>query len=263
MRNDNIVILRNLPMRFFKKIKILTFDELDSSNSKAWERIKSNKAQHGDVILAQFQSSGKGQGSNSWYSSSGKNLLFSIICKDLNLTITKLPVLNMLVSLALYDTLHTFFKDQTHIKWPNDILIDDKKIAGILIETTLAGETIKNAVIGIGININESQFPDELSNAASIFTLTNSYQNTETILSMLIENVDKRLSQLNYSFGEIQKDYEAVLYGLNIKKYFRSTNHQFEGSIAGVNEIGQLCISTPDGLKTFNHKEVSIDFSKH
>jgi BirA family biotin operon repressor/biotin-[acetyl-CoA-carboxylase] ligase len=263
MRNYNIVILRNLLMRFFKKIKILTFEELNSSNSKAWDRIKSNEAQHGDVILAQFQNSGKGQGSNSWYSSSGKNLLLSIICKDLNLSITKLPVFNMLVSLALHDTLRIFFEARTYIKWPNDILIDDKKIAGILIETTLAGETIKNAVIGIGININESQFPDELSNAASIFTLTKSYQNTETILSILIENIDKRLSHLNYSFEEIQKDYEAVLYGLNLKKYFRSNNHQFEGSIAGVNEIGQLCISTSDGLKTFNHKEVSIDFSKY
>lgn len=172
MRNYNIVILRNLLMRFFKKIKILTFEELNSSNSKAWDRIKSNEAQHGDVILAQFQNSGKGQGSNSWYSSSGKNLLLSIICKDLNLSITKLPVFNMLVSLALHDTLRICFEARTYIKWPNDILIDDKKIAGILIETTLAGETIKNAVIGIGININESQFPHELPNAASIFTLT-------------------------------------------------------------------------------------------
>jgi len=250
-------------MRFFKKIKMITYDELDSTNIQSWDRIKSAEAQHGDIILSHFQNGGKGQGSNSWYSSPSKNILFSVICKELNLSINKLPVLNMLVSLAIYDTLQSFFKEHTRIKWPNDIFIDDKKIAGILIETTLAGENIKNAVIGVGININESQFPNDLPNAVSIFTLTGNYQNTDMVLSMVIEYLDKRLSQLNQGFEEIQKDYEAVLYGLNLKKYFRSSINDFEGTISGVNNKGQLCVSTPDGLKTFNHKEISIDFGKY
>ena len=144
-----------MSLQFFQKLKFYTMDSIESTNELAWKRLKTNLAHHGDVIVANYQSKGKGQNSNSWYSSHGTNLLFSFICKDIHLKATQLPALNMAVSLAIYDFLNFYFPENTKIKWPNDLLINDKKIAGILLETSLQGDWVKNAVIGIGINVNE------------------------------------------------------------------------------------------------------------
>jgi len=253
-----------MPFAFFSKIRIIKFETVKSTNDLALERLKNDEAQNGDIVLSEFQSIGKGQLINSWFSSPGSNLLASFICKNIQLKVTELSKLNMLVSMAVHKVLFNYFGSRTTIKWPNDIYVDEHKIAGILMETILQGEYIKHVVIGIGLNVNEEKFPNELLNACSIFTLSNQLNNVESVLHMMIEQLDLQLSKLGkLSFKDIKEPYELVLLGMDSKRYFRIANNQFEGIISGVNEHGQLCVEIDNEIKTFNHKEITFDFSMH
>jgi BirA family biotin operon repressor/biotin-[acetyl-CoA-carboxylase] ligase len=248
-----------MSLAFFSQIKILTFGSVESTNSLAMKRLKNDEAQNGDIIKAGYQSAGKGQAQNTWFSTDGNNLLVSIICKNIHLKATELPKLNMLVSLAVHHCVDAFFYKETYIKWPNDILVNEKKIAGVLIETMLQGEYIKNAVIGIGLNVNEEIFPDDLTQACSFFTLTNKYYDLDSLLITLVEQLDIQLSKLrNADFEAIKKEYERVLFGMDTKRYFRIAHNKVEGKIKGINAIGQLCVEIDNELKTFNNKEIEF-----
>lgn len=251
-----------MPFLFFQHLKVLTYEEVESTNVIAMQRLKSGEAQNGDIIVAGYQMTGKGQAQNSWFSSKGNNLLVSIICKDIHLKASQLPVLNMLVSQAVHSVVSSYFDETATIKWPNDIMVNEQKIAGILIETTLQGEYIKNAVIGIGLNVNEDSFPENLTHASSFFSITNRYYNLESILNLLLEKLDFQLSKLKHSnFDEIKEYYEAVLFGMGTKRYFRQEEKKFEGIIRGVNNAGQLIIETESEIKTYNNKEITFDLN--
>lgn len=253
-----------MPFNFFSQFKILTYEQVESTNALAWQRLKNGEAQNGDIIMARYQINGKGQGKNTWYSSEGSNLLLSFICKDIQIKATQLTQLNLLVSLSVFNTVNYFFPEITSLKWPNDILVNEHKIAGILIETALQGEYIKNAVIGIGININEENFPEFSPAACSFFTLSKKYHDLNSVFNILIEQLDKQLSKIkNGGFEEIKGEYESVLFGMGTIRYFRSGEKGFSGIIKGINSHGQLCVMVDGELKIFNNKEIEFDFGKH
>lgn len=253
-----------MPFNFFPQLKILTYEQIESTNTLAWQRLKDGEAQNGDIILANYQINGKGQGKNTWYSTDGSNLLLSFICKDIQIKATQLTQLNMLVSLSVFNTVNYFFPEITSLKWPNDIMVNEQKIAGILIETALQGEYIKNAVIGIGININEENFPEFLPAACSFYTLSKKYHDLDSVFNILIEQLDKQLSKLKISgFEEIREEYESVLFGMETIRYFRSGEKEFSGIIKGINGHGQLCVEVDGKIKIFNNKEIEFDFGKH
>ena len=249
-----------MSLTFFPKIRIFTLDTVLSTNDVAINRLKTGEAQNGDILVAKFQKTGRGQMESAWFSSPGNNLLVSFICKDIKIKVSQLPVLNMLVSLAVYNIVNSFFPKKTAIKWPNDIFVGEQKIAGLLIETTLAGEQVKNAVIGIGLNINEEKFPDNLPDACSLFTLTRKFYDIDLVFTNLCKEIDIQLSKLNQApFAQIKQQYESVLFGMQVKRYFRNAQTLFEGTITGVNSEGQLCVTTSKGPLTFNTKEIAFE----
>ena len=249
---------------FFAGHRILTYPKVESTNGLAMQKIKDQQAGHGDILIAEYQTNGKGQQTNTWYSSEGANILCSIICKDIQLPVKNLFSFNMLVSLAVHKVINRYFTGKTSVKWPNDVLVGNQKIAGILIESVLSGAHVKHMVIGLGINVNESSFPTELNSACSFFTLTLSKSNKEDILNELIVTLNEFLTLSGkLSVQEIIKRYELVQYGINQKKYFRINNEQIEGIILGVNSEGQLRVETQTGILTFNTKQISIDLTGH
>ncbi len=251
-----------MPNKFFIQHTLLSYNKVESTNTAAMTRIKSGEAHHGDIIRANYQLGGKGQGQNTWYSTEGNNLLVSFICTNLKLNASKLAVFNMLVATSTYSVINRYFPNRTALKWPNDILVNDKKIAGILIETILQGEFIKHAVIGIGINVNEQVFP--FAHAVSFTQLSGLFYNLDNLLHELTEQLNLELQKLyTSSFDSIKRDYETVLYGMNLKRYFRIENLTFEGIIKGINAQGQLCIEVDNEMKTFNQKEIKFDFAEH
>lgn len=251
-----------MPFIFFQQLKILKYEEVESTNATAMQRLRSGEAKNGDIIVAGYQMAGKGQTKNSWFSSKGNNLLVSIICKDIQLKVSQLPLLNMLVSQAVHSAVNNYFPKDTAIKWPNDIMVNEQKIAGILVETTLQGEYIKNAVIGVGLNVNEDSFPENLTQACSFFSITNWYYNLESILNELIEQLDIQLSKLKLSnLDEIKEQYEAVLFGMGTKRYFRQNEKRFEGIVKGVNNEGQLLVEVESEIKMYNNKEITFELN--
>lgn len=243
----------------FNNLNIVYHEELDSTNAMAMQRIREGLAVKGEIIQTAFQSAGKGQHGNRWFSSGHKNLLVSFTCIDINLDTGRLPLLNMLVCLALYQTIHQWFKGRTFVKWPNDIYTDNKKTAGILIESVIAGNVLKHAVLGIGININEEHFPAELPDAASFYTLSGVKFEDKPVLEMLIRQLNQHLSEVHSgSPVSIVKRYNDTLYHIGQKLYFRRPEGSFEGILRGVNADGKLCVESGNQMLTFYHKEVSF-----
>ena len=254
-----------MPHKFFEKFTIYKFNELDSTNIFATQQLKLNKAAHGDVIIAGFQTKGKGQADNHWFSSKNKNALFTIICKDLNIEISSIFIFNIIVSLALYETFNIYLKNENiKIKWPNDILINNKKTAGILIESSISGNSVKNILIGVGININEDRFQLNLPNATSFFTLSSKKYETDEVIFTFLDILNNKLSYFNFSSNfNYKAEYLSKLYGINNKRYFRSNGNVFEGTIVDVNSNGQLLVDIDGKIKEFNNKEIDFENSSY
>jgi len=140
------------------------FNSIDSTNLEATRQLAD--APEGSVWAAHYQTTGRGQRTHTWESEAGKNLLFSLLLHPHWLPAGDQFYISKAVSLGVYDFLLTK-GIRAKIKWPNDILVGDKKIAGILIEHHLSGNALTASVIGVGININQEQFGDDVPNATS------------------------------------------------------------------------------------------------
>ena len=145
----------------------IRLDETESTNSYLKKVVKEERPEEGTLVIADFQTGGRGQMGNSWFSSKGDNLLFSLLVYPAQVKANEQFIISRIASLAIKNTLDLFI-DDIRIKWPNDIYWQDKKIAGILIENDLQGDVIDNSVIGIGLNINQEKFPAELPNLVSL-----------------------------------------------------------------------------------------------
>ena len=145
------------------------FSSIDSTNIYAIKRISEGLAHHGEVILADQQTAGRGQRGKNWEATAGENLFMSLIVKP-ELTSNDFAFFSMMVAVVLSSYIETLFNGwQIAIKWPNDIYINDKKASGILIENTWKGAEWQYAVVGIGLNVNQQNFPSNIPNGTSLF----------------------------------------------------------------------------------------------
>ncbi|HCY73621.1 MAG TPA: biotin--[acetyl-CoA-carboxylase] ligase [Rikenellaceae bacterium] len=162
--------------------KIIWFDSLNSTNSFAKEHLE--EYDNMSIIATLQQRAGRGQGDHTWYASAGKNLTFTIIFKPTDLLASDALMITRITTLALLNYLKSK-GIKARIKWPNDIWVEDKKICGILIENILDGRIIKNSIIGVGLNINEKNWPKELPNPISLSELTNTEYDIRKELDLL------------------------------------------------------------------------------
>ena len=191
--------------------KIEKHDILPSTNEYATQLLAQEDVIEGTVIVAKYQTAGKGQGLHTWDSDDGKNLLFSIILYPDRVLPEDQIFITMAVSLGVCDFLNDFFKG-SQIKAPNDIYYNNHKIAGILIENTIVEGIINSCVVGIGLNVNQTTFPSNLPNPISIANITGREQNIEDCLNKLLVCLDKRYKELLYGDREkIKSDYTKRL----------------------------------------------------
>jgi len=141
---------------------LLEFEVLESTNKTAADLLSHGNAAHGTVILAHAQSDGRGQRGRSWQSAPGLDLTFTIVTKPAGLKADAQFGISKVAALAVHDAVRARVQGDTRIKWPNDILIDRRKVAGILIKNDLVGELVVNSLIGVGINVNNQELPEEL-----------------------------------------------------------------------------------------------------
>ena len=265
-----------------KEPRIIHYPEIDSTN-KAIKKISENeKLPSGSIVIADFQTAGRGQAGNSWESEAGKNLTFSMFFKASFIPANMAFVISEMISLCVKRTLDKYIPDIT-VKWPNDIYFKDKKIAGILIENSIQQGQISQSVAGIGININQTEFLGNAPNPVSMALITGQTYDIASILedfrsifveqSELInkrgntyyndintpENTGKSHAACNPFFETIHKDYINSAYRKEGYHKYRDDTGIFEAAIHDIEPAGYLILKrTDDSLSRYAFKEVTF-----
>lgn len=238
--------------------KVIWLDEVNSTNEYSTSFTKDSKA-HGIVVAAKNQTQGRGQRGNEWESKPGENLLFSIVLKPTFLPVSKQFLLSKITALAVVDFLSDYKAGFT-IKWPNDIYIDNRKIAGILIENSFHSENLDTTIVGIGININQSEFSDDLPNPTSLFCETGKRNALGNMLTQFCKLYQEYYSALlRNEVSPISARYFEKLYRRASYGNYTANGQTFRAKIIGVKDTGELVLETESGqLKEFAFKEVSF-----
>jgi BirA family transcriptional regulator, biotin operon repressor / biotin---[acetyl-CoA-carboxylase] ligase len=238
---------------------LLFFENLPSTNIHAAELIRKKSLPEGTIVYANYQSAGKGHAENSWESERDKNLLISIILHPSFLIPAEQYYISMSVSLGVCDFLMRYIPDCT-VKWPNDIYINDDKIAGILIENALMADRIEYSIAGIGLNINQEKFISPAPNPISLAIVTGRIFDLKQCLTELCICLDQRYKQLiARNLSAIKNEFESKMYRHNQWSEFRDNNGIFTGKITEVGDFGSLKIETKNGdQKQFSFKEVEF-----
>ncbi len=245
-----------------KEENIKVLDQVSSTNDFMLEGVSSGVIkEEGSVVTTNFQSAGKGLDQNKWESEAGKNLLFSILLKPSFLKADQQFQLTKIISLSVFDFIRNYLpNERIKVKWPNDIYVGNKKIAGILINNTIKGKEIMYTVVGIGININQQNFTKDLLNATSLWHYLNCDLKVEYCLKNVLSHIEKRYQQLvNDETSQINFDYKKALYRLNDFNLFNYKDSMILARITGVNEYGQIKLTQKDGMEiTCDLKEIQF-----
>ncbi len=237
-------------------MQIIKLNAIDSTNQYLHDLIGKISLEDFAVVTARYQTKGRGQRATTWQSEKDKNLIISVLKKEIDLNPQRQFLLNIVVSLALFKTLETLQIPKLSIKWPNDILSHDKKIAGILIELILKKNTIDKAIIGIGLNVNQTNFK-ELSSASSLQNITGIHYDLDELLHKLLENFKYYFSIKNTA--ELWTTYENLLFRKDKPSTFVGLSGDlFSGIIKGVSQRGKLMVKTENSIEEFDLKSIKL-----
>lgn len=240
--------------------RIIRLEETDSTNRYLKQLVREERPEEGSLVIADYQTEGRGQMGNSWYSGRGDNLLFSLLIYPRQLPANESFILSRVTSLALKNLLDSF-TDDIRIKWPNDIYWKDKKIAGILIENDIQGKEIDNTVIGIGLNVNQQIFPVDLANPVSLRQITGIQHNREHLLELFMREFFLLYRDLQEGLKmDIEDEYMLDLYRVNDYYWFEDSTGRFKAIIETVLSSGHLVLRTLDSdeQRRYAFKEVSF-----
>lgn len=236
--------------------KIIQLDVVDSTNNFTANLLKSGELGHGTVILADEQTAGKGQRGSTWLSEGGSNVIMSVFVEYDNLTVEKKETINHWVSLSILGLLKKY-NISGQIKWPNDILVNSKKIAGILIENQIGQGRLKSSIIGIGLNVNQQNFEGLL--ATSLQLNTNEFHPVnEIVMQLLSELNNNRALLLDSDLNNLKQLYHQNLWRFGESVNFIECEIQYSGIISGTNEEGLLIVNVNGHEKAFDLKQVKF-----
>ena len=240
-------------------MKIIKLDAIDSTNDFLKNLIRNQNVENYTVVVAKNQTAGKGQMGSKWEAEIGKNLTFSILVKNFILDINDIFNVNIVVSVSILEVLKALNIPNLSIKWPNDILSDNKKIGGILIENNLKSNKTIDSVIGFGLNVNQSKF-DGLPNASSLLNSAHQIFDLNEILLLIVSQIKNNLTVYEKSKTHFWENYHQNLYHLNvISKFEDEQKNQFQGKIIGVSNDGKLIVEFNDNSnKMFSLKEIKM-----
>lgn len=230
-----------------------------STNVELASLLDRNDLSEGVLLQTDFQSLGKGQRDAYWESEPGENLLFSFVLKPGFLELSKQSYISMIVSLSMVDLIsHYLADDNVSIKWPNDIYIGKKKLAGILIENAVQGNAFQWVIVGVGLNVNQLKFVSTAPNPTSLSLLSNGkIYNLEHVLDQFERVFAIRYAQLVAGrYDDLLHEYQNIMYQKGLKKQYVIKGKQVEGEIMGVNSFGFLNIRTNEMDYELDIKEV-------
>ena len=238
---------------------LIQLQSVDSTNSYASQLLRMSEVTEGTAILAVQQTHGKGYGGSQWISEPGQNLLFSFILKPGFLPADHQFYLSMCVSNAILDFI-SGLAGPVCVKWPNDILLQGGKVAGILIENTVLDRNLYTSVIGIGLNVNQKNFPPGLPNPVSLSIAAGTEFDLSDTLTSLFGSLNTHISILyQEEYARIKTAYLNNLQGLNEWAIFEDQSGTFEGRIVDVADTGELIVANHEGeVKQYRFKEVTV-----
>jgi len=236
--------------------KIIKVNATRSTNDKVKMLIKSKKIFSGDLIIAKYQYGGRGQRMNKWYSSYGKNLLCSLFYMPVDINADKTFIVNQAVSLAVLKTIRKFNNEKCLIKWPNDILSVNKKIAGILVENSLSSNKLNHSIIGVGLNINQVFFK-RLPNATSIKKISNKNIDVQRVLNELIDSYKYYFTKIN-DIEYINDQYNRNIFGKHGCRFIINGKKQ-SGKIISISNTGIIKLKTDSKkIGTYDSRKVKL-----
>ena len=232
---------------------------VDSTNDYTQEMLSKSSPLEGTVITADFQTKGKGQIGRYWHSEAGKNLLVSCILYPDFILPRNQYLLNMSMALGVKQFIDLHSNVSSEIKWPNDIYINHKKIAGILIQNTLMGKSISHSIVGIGININQTHFPNEIPNPTSLALQDGRSRSLKDLYFSLFECLNNSYNTLRKDGPLVYLKYHNALYLKDVESTFYQDGFEFKGKIRRVDHSGQISIELNSGeLRKFAFREIQF-----
>lgn len=241
---------------------ILEYDQLPSTNNKAKELLKEKDIREFTVVKALHQFAGRGYASNTWESEKGKNVTASWILKPGFLPPQHQFRLTQMLSLAVKDTVDSYLTPglSATIKWPNDLYVNNSKIAGILVENSIMGDIIKSAICGIGLNVNQEVFISEAPNPVSLTQISGKQYSVDTVIEVLSSKIGYWYDILRAGKTDLLLNtYHAALFRKDSLSAFAAGNEVWEGIITGTDSWGRLIIKSKQGdTRVFDFKEVSF-----
>ena len=231
----------------FMEFKIVHINETDSTNR--W--LKEN-GEGEMVVVAGYQTAGKGCGTNSWESERGKNLTFSMLIHPEGIPANRQFHITEAVSVALCETLEAYIYNKVEIKWPNDIYVGDQKICGVLIENRLQGTEIKESIIGIGLNVNQREFKSDAPNPVSLYQLSDLETDLDELLIKFLTEFDSAYQCVTTPIA-----YRQRLYRKGKDALYRDQTGTFTAKLMNVSSDGRLLLVDQDGReRRYAFKEI-------
>jgi BirA family transcriptional regulator, biotin operon repressor / biotin---[acetyl-CoA-carboxylase] ligase len=239
--------------------QIIQIHEVDSTNNYAAKLLLEGKLTHGTVILAEHQTAGRGQRGRNWLSSSAKQFTGSYFLKTDFLSVDHLCYLNMCIALSVRELVQSYTKQPVTIKWPNDIFIENKKIAGILIETNWKNGRVDGAIAGIGINISPVQ---SVGYATSLEEISRKSPELMHVLDFMSRYLTEFYEHLQHAeFDYLKKRYESFLWNKDKEIILeeRQNGIPFTGVILGVDQIGNLLVEKEGQVIVYHNQELNFE----
>ncbi|MCD2260553.1 biotin--[acetyl-CoA-carboxylase] ligase [Psychroserpens luteolus] len=241
-------------------MRIIKLNAIDSTNTFLRQLSNAEVLEDYTVVVAESQTNGRGQMGTTWYSQPSKNLIASVFVDVSFLSVEDSFYISMAISLAISNTLKNFQIKQVKVKWPNDILADQKKISGVLIENVIKNNKLNATIIGFGLNVNQINF-ENLPQAASMQMVSGVFYDLDQVLQAVIKHLKTIIEMLKrQQFENVKALYEAELFRKNKPSTFENVEGEmFPGFIKGVSNTGHLQVLLEDNiLKEFDLKEVKL-----
>ncbi|HZH70808.1 MAG TPA: biotin--[acetyl-CoA-carboxylase] ligase [Flavobacteriaceae bacterium] len=240
-------------------MRIIKLDATPSTNSFLKAYAKENNYESEWVVVANQQTQGRGQAGSKWVSESGKSLTFSVFKRIDRLDLHEQFFVSMAVSLAVKKVLQAHLVPNLSVKWPNDILSANRKICGILIENCISKGNYLGAVIGVGVNVNESSVKN-VPKATSVFIETGVVSDLDALVLEMTQSISESVIELIQNKATIKQKYEDALFQKDKIMTFQDVSGTFfNGIITGVDSIGRLKLQKEDqSFSAYNTKEIRL-----
>jgi BirA family biotin operon repressor/biotin-[acetyl-CoA-carboxylase] ligase len=223
-------------------LPFIELQQVESTNNYATGLVHAGMAQTGTAVFAHHQTRGKGQRNRQWFDQGGMNIALSVVLQPPGLALSQSFLLSMATAVGVHRFFSQYAGSETKVKWPNDLYWRDRKAGGILIENVVQGSEWKAAIVGIGINVNQTQFDELGTKAVSLKQITGKEYQPIVLAKELCQHLNEAYSLLHKLPSELKEQYRSHLYKLNETVRLKHGSRVFDATIKEVSSLGELVV---------------------